>query len=899
MNSIISFILYASGVLALYFAFRTLYSEERKYTENKLIALHCIGSGIWSFGFGGLFAQTDPEIAYYCRSLGMIGTFLYLIVSQMLVCYISGIPKKLKLFLNGFACLGIPLYFLTIQKDETVYYLSDIGMTYSFQPGIANTLYTAYTVLLILFILIVVIYMIRFSKVKRIQAFGKRFLGAVVLMTFGTILDTFLPSLGMAAIPGSTLTQFWGSVVLYIAVRANNRSKINIENMSQFIYYSLSIPVLVYDSSFRLQILNGAAAEFLNPSKEETVFTNNTIDKIFEVTDADAFLFEGNHKNIDSICKNNRITCNLAISKIHDRYNDTIGFIIIVTDLSERIKTMQKLEIAKQEAEAASLAKSTFLANMSHEIRTPMNAILGFSELVLKMDVDTTVRDYVSDIKSSCQNLLAVVNDILDISKLESGKMELSLNHYYTNSLLQDVYHIINVQAREKGLRFRMETDSHIPHELYGDKTRIRGILINVLNNAVKYTNEGGITFHVNVVGKENGAVTLKFTISDTGIGIREEAKEHLFESFSRFDQKKNYGIEGTGLGLAIVYGYLQLMGGTVTVDSTYGKGSTFTIVLSQKIINENPMGSIKTVDSISSLNEREIKILDTKVLAVDDNQINLRVIRGTLEYYGFKVDTASSGADAIALCSQTQYDLVFMDQMMPRMDGIETMGHIRTLSPHYAVGGKGKIIVLTANAIAGMRRELMDKGFDEYLGKPINFRELERVISTFIPPEKIVTQLGAKDTIPEKPKEAPSLATELPAPATEAPAPAYTQNRQAVFADLVPELEYKLGLEHCGGEESVYMEILQLLHASGAEQLSQLKMFYNTKNQEQFTILIHSLKGQLLNVGHTRLSEFAKELEYASREGRQDFIEAHINRFLQKYEEFLNMLGNAFQKLS
>lgn len=865
-------ILFICGILAFYFAARILCSKDRKDFDNRLIAAMCIGSSIWSLGFGALFLQTSAEMAWRCRVVGMFGTFLYLIMAQTLVCHISCIDRWLSRFFVILSLSGIPLYFLTIDRNQTKYMMGVFGMTYSFVPGPVNNLYTAYTVILTLCILATSIYMVTGSKVNRIRAFGKRILLMILLMTFGTILDTFFPLLGIPAIPGSTIMQFWGMTVLFLAVRANTRSKITVENMSGFIYYSITIPILVFDADRRLQIANDAAVSFLGIGRDTLASKSISIGQLFDVDDDTVFCFDGNSRNVNSKCESRQLYCNLAINKVLDQYRDNIGYIIIITDLTEQMKNMQRLEEAKREAESANRSKSTFLANMSHEIRTPMNAIMGFSELILKMDIDKTVREYVSDIKGSCQNLLAVINDILDISKLDSGKMELSCANFYTNILFQDVMHIIDIQARKKGLTFSMDVDPTIPHELFGDKTRIRGILINILNNAVKYTNEGSVTFTVKVLEREENSVTVNYVVTDTGIGIKEDAKEHLFDNFTRFDRQKNSEIEGTGLGLAIVRGSVLLMGGSIKVDSTYGKGSTFTVTLTHKVVDGKPMEGLSShPQEESSLNTQGMKIHDTRVLVTDDNQINLKVIKNTLEYYGLSVDTASRGTDAIALCRSTEYDLVFMDQMMPVMDGIEAMKQIRTISPHYAAGGAGKIIVLTANAIAGTRKELVSEGFDEYLGKPVNFRELERVITTFVPSEKISFPDDSSAAQPGSP---------------------------AFLAELLPSVDVAAGIKHCDEDMTLYMEILHILYDSAPEQLSALKKLYMEQSYEEFTVHIHSLKGQLLNIGHANLAHIARELEMASREGKYDSIGSLMETFITDYDELLKQLEKAFAAL-
>lgn len=855
-------ILFVFSVLAVFYACIILSSEHRKDTENKLLVVFCISSAIWSIGFGALILQTQPEWAYRCRVVGMIGTILYLISGQMLISYLSDIRRCWTKFYDGFAALGVFVYFLTVERSQTIYQLDKSGMTYSFKPGIANTIYTAYSLILAFLMFGIALYMC-FSKTKRIRFFGKIFIIVDLIMLLGTVLDTVFPLMGIPAIPGSTMTQFLGVVVLYMAITANNRSKINIANMSEFIYYSLSMPVLVYDTKGFLQIANDEAAKYLDIDRNQMDVQKLRLGMYFNVDDSTIFDFKGMNDTVDCICIRNNEYCNLAINKIQDRYDDVIGFIIIVTDLSERMKTLQNLEEAKQEAENANRSKSAFLANMSHEIRTPMNAILGFSELALKKENPDSAREYVQDIKNSCLNLLAVINDILDISKLDSGKAELSCSNYRSAALLQEVYHIIDIQAKKKGLLFEMNMDPSIPNELYGDKTRIRGILINILSNAVKYTEQGSVTFDVQMIAKEDEVATMVFSVTDTGIGLKKSSMEHLFDSFTRFDSQRNANIEGTGLGLAIVNGYVKLMGGTIEVDSVYGQGSTFTVTLQQKIVDDSPMSLTSSeIQDNHSLNVDEITIRDTRVLVTDDNHINLKVIKNTLEYYGLLVDTAASGAEAIQLCEQNAYDLIFMDQMMPVMDGIETMQRIRE---H---GVSAKIIALTANAILGVRDELLEKGFDEYLSKPIQFHELDKILRRFVPAEKIQTQ-----------KEGDCAQAEA----------------ELSLEELFPQMDVALGLEHCMGDRDLYMEVVKILYEQANEQLADLQKMWQKKDYKNYIVQIHSLKTQLLNIGYSSLAEDARELEMAGKEERYEDIEKRQDDFIEAYNDLKKQLEVVF----
>lgn len=861
--------LFVFAVLGFYFSLQYIWIEEKKYVENRMLALFCFASGLWSAGFGFQMLQRDAEAAYLCRVVGMVGTMLYLMVAQVLVCYVSEIPASWSNLFNGFAYTGIIVYFFSVEKDQIVYEWSDTrGMTYYFKAGFGNNVYTLYCVILAVIFLIESIYMIRFSSAKRTRRFGRQFLRTGLWIIVGMVLDTVVPLLGIPAIPGSTMTQFMGMVVVRSAIHEINRSRVNLRNLSEFMYYSLSVPVLVYDIKKEIQIVNDAAVDFFAIEREQAIEEKVKIDHFFDVDAASVFDFDGSRSDVDVVCRNNNVYCSLAVNKIHDHYGDEIGYIIIVTDLTERMKTMQELEEAIKTADAANRAKSIFLANMSHEIRTPMNVIVGFSELLIKMQISQEARERVQDIKDSSENLLAIINDLLDISKIESGKMELVCAEYYTASLFKDVYLIINAQAKRKGLNFKLSVAPDMPSRFYGDKIRIRGVLINLLNNAVKYTNEGTVTLEASVLDVVGKMARIQFKVADTGIGIKAEEQDRLFESFSQVDRKVHQGVEGTGLGLAIVKGYVTLMNGDITVDSEYGVGSVFTAYIEQEIVDALPMDSFidekdrRTDDFVIG----PMKISGVRVLVVDDNQINLKVASSTFGYYGLDVDVASSGREAIDLCKMHQYQMVFMDQMMPEMSGVEAMKRIRELDTYYAHGGKAKIIVLTANAVAGARQQLMEAGFDEYLGKPMNFKQLERLFIRFVPKEQIC--ISAEEAQGGENDEQQGELEEL--------------------GELIPAADVRQGITFCGGRLTDYLSILRVTYRNGEKTLKELEELQRNADYENYTIKIHGVKSTSLSIGAKFVSEMAKEQELAGKAKEYAFIDAHLEDFEREYRALL-----------
>lgn len=868
LKYIIFIYLFVCGVLAGYHALQLCLPRKFRIVENRYMAGFSLGSAIWSLGFCSLWIQTKPEYAYWCRTLGLIGTFIFLIFALINVAHYSGISHRLKRILSIFSLTGIPIYFMIVEKHQTLYFMENGTMTYLFKPGLANNLYTLYSLWIALTIVLLNVHMLRKAPNQRTSAFAKRFFLVELCVFLGMILDTILPLIGESAIPGSTITQFWGLIVLYHAVAAFDHTRLTNANMSEFIYSFLSVPVLVYDTDQRIHIANEAASSFLKVDSASLETKKTPVHELFELEYEDkVFSFEGESQRFDALCKINNCFCNISVSKIRDKYKDIIGYIIMVKDLSERHLAMERLREAKLEAEKANQAKSIFLANVSHEIRTPMNAIMGFSELALKTDLNSQAQEYVTDIKNSSRSLLAIINDILDISKLEAGKMELQCENYHSAELFRDIYLIIEGQAAKKGLDFTIDVAPDFPKELYGDMVRIRGILINLLSNSVKYTQKGSFSLHVRLLKKKENIARIEYTVTDTGIGIHPDEIPLLFESFAQFDQKKNQGIEGTGLGLSIVKGFVDLMSGSITVSSTYGEGSCFTVVLPQTIVDESPIEplSLKSASSKDEFSLGQLRIANTKVLIVDDNSINLKVAESSMKYYGLSVDTASGGKESIDLCSTHLYDIVFMDQMMPEMDGTEAMKHIRALHSHYAAGGKGKIIVLTANAISGVRDQLIQAGFDEYLEKPINFNQFERLMKKFLPADR----MEFTET---------SISTD-------------SSQEIDALAKLLPSVDTILGLSYCNGQLFQYLSVLSLLYEKGLNQMNQLQHQWEAEDFARYQVTIHALKGQFLNIGAKELSSIAKELEQAAKSGDSAFIKEKTPAFLSEFTQLLEDL--------
>ncbi len=401
-----------------------------------------------------------------------------------------------------------------------------------------------------------------------------------------------------------------------------------------------------------------------------------------------------------------------------------ITYITYFTIENPDMKLIEELGTAKEAAEKANHAKSDFLSNMSHEIRTPLNAIVGFSESLKDDSIPLSAREKVDDIIMASNNLLEIVNGILDISKIEANKLEIINKEYDIKEVFDELIALTKARIGDKGLAFRVHIDPSLPRVLYGDNIRLKQIILNILTNAVKYTKEGYVDFTVSSVVKDN-VCRLIVSVEDSGIGIKEESLPKLFSKFERLDVEKQLTIEGTGLGLAITKKLIELMNGKIVVQSVYGEGSKFTISIDQRIISVEAPKKIE--DALS--NSKIIDAKGARILLVDDNALNIKVASTLLKKYNFTIDTASGGLECLAkIKKDDSYDLIFLDDMMPKLSGKETIKRLKS-NPNFHI----PTIALTANAITGMKEEYLACGFDDYLSKPIEKKELERVIKTYL----------------------------------------------------------------------------------------------------------------------------------------------------------------------
>ena len=561
-------------------------------------------------------------------------------------------------------------------------------------------------------------------------------------------------------------------------------------------------------------------------------------------------------------------------------------------DYKALLSTLNKLEEATAKAESANRSKSDFLANMSHEIRTPINAVIGMNEMILRESRDENIISYAHDVDSAGKNLLALVNDILDFSKIEAGKIEIIDAPYRLSTVINDMAVITAFRAKAKGLTFDVDVDETLPDNLIGDEVRIRRVISNVLNNAVKYTHEGGVVLSVR--GKwESRHLVLEIAVKDTGIGIREEDLPRLFTRFDRLDMAQNKTIEGTGLGLAITGSLMQMMGGSVNVESTYGKGSTFTLYLTQNVVSKEPIGDYRgrfeKSLAESRTYQRTYHAPSARVLVVDDTVVNLTVVKGLLKQTQIMVDLANSGIEALELTQNNPYDVILMDQRMPRMNGTQALHRIRS-----QIGGANcdtPVICLTADAIAGARERYIAEGFSDYLTKPIDGKELEKLLLSYIPADKIERAVfvspesGVETSVAQTSDEKTSGSG-----ASEADRSGEGKADQQLSLQDLYASHANLHLDEALANtvsEDILTEVLKDYYDTIEENAAEIRRYFESDDLENYTIKVHALKSSSRLIGAMELSETAKNLEAcgnAAKEGDADAKE----EILQKTEPML-----------
>lgn len=543
------------------------------------------------------------------------------------------------------------------------------------------------------------------------------------------------------------------------------------------------------------------------------------------------------------------------------------------------------LESATQAAESSNKAISIFLSQMSHEIRTPINAILGMNEMILRGGTAEEIEEYALNIKNAGSTLLSLINDILDFSKIESQKLEINPVEYELSLVLDDLLNMISDRAAKKKLELNVNVSKDIPFHLYGDSVRLKQIITNLLTNAIKYTEQGSVTLSVSSTKCEAGMIMLHVSVKDTGIGIKPEDKELLLMPFQRVDITKNYNIEGTGLGLSITTNLLKLMESDLHVKSEYGVGSEFSFDVKQGIVEDIPMGNfehrIKADRKKADTYQESFTASGGRILVVDDNPMNLSVVKGLLKNTGLVITTALSGKEAIELVCRDFYHIIFMDYMMPEMDGVETLERIRKLPDNKCVDSK--FIAFTANAVLGAKEMFLANGFDGFLSKPINPQKLENTILQYLPDE-IVT-IKENDAQPSSAAQKKAVPTKTIQPGGE------------IFKALregLPQMDFDKGLANCSGDIDFYLEVFRDFTQLPIKE--ELIKYLNEGDFKNYCIRIHGFKNNAYTVGAMILGDMAYEMERITGDGFPKEIKILQKHLIEQYDRICQKYNSVVQ---
>lgn len=779
-----------------------------------------------------------------------IGFSLLLFVSEL--CSVR-MPRWLIVIMSVFNIIIYSSIF-TIENNSLYYTYMDFQVKEGF-PIIVHgrgVLYYAYTVSILLYVLLATVWIIR-AYLRETNIIKKRQIRIVsvailILVIFYIVEATHaLPITNLFDI--TTIGYTIGSILFLVAA----------------LRYKL-LDTATVAKQFALDELSSCCFVALNEDGKISYYNEPTL-KLFPNIESNTSevisLLDKHVHSKDPIEIDGRMYG--ASSEKLGSEGEDVGKIYLVNDETNQYQYMEDILEQMEIADNANKAKSSFLANMSHEIRSPINAIIGLDEMIIRESREQDVVGYASDIMTSSKTLLSIINDILDFSKVEEGKMEIIPIQYEIGEAISDLINMVSDRIVDKGLQFIVKVDERMPRLLMGDEIRIKQCILNILTNAVKYTERGKVTFEVMYDDISDDEIALKIRVSDTGIGMKQEDLDKLFSPFDRIEEKRNRKIEGTGLGMSITGKLLELMDSKLEVESVYGEGSTFFFSVKQGIVSSEPLGDFYTKNNqkkseVGTYKEK-FHAPDADVLVIDDTEINLAVFTSLLKETKIKIDTASSGKEGIELTKSKHYDAIFIDHMMPEMDGIQTLHYMKD---NHLVDNT-ICVVLTANAVAGVREMYIGEGFDDYLSKPIYPDLLEQRLMEWLPDEKILSPDGDESPM-DNPKDELSI------------------------LEGIEGLDVKEGLDYSASLDN-YLTVLRVFRDTAEGKAEEIRDSFNAEDWEGYTIKVHALKSSARVIGAKDLSELAKSLEEAGN--NKDIVTINKNTYelLKQYEDMANSL--------
>ncbi len=958
------------STISFMIGFIVLKNSEKNATHNWYFFLLCCFCSLWSLSCAIMGLTSNIEYAIYMRSLTIVSILvIHNITIKLIGIWLHIKPMIKKTISILILTLSILIFPIIVAKENVIFVKTSYGFYYKYN-GITDSrwLFNGYLIFWGISILILIIPCIRQCDHKRQKFMAHIVLVCLALNVIGSIEDIILPMTGHTVFPASPIIQFIGIILVYMVTIFYNVTQITIKNVSEYIYRVVEVPIVVISEDEKIEIANTSASSFFEIANDQLVGSN--FFSLFVIPSKELENYKkgsGTGFKLEGECIINSARCSLSISRIYDRYHELIGDIVVITDLTDKLELIDELNQRKDKAIQAMEAKSAFLANISHEIRTPMNAIIGMTEIILKRNVPIEFKDELHSIFAASKGLLAIINDVLDLSKIESGHFEIVERAYLLDELVCDVVSLISIRLVEHPVYLFVEIQPEIPKKLIGDEVRIKQILVNILGNAVKFTKSGFIKLVIRMEEREQNLIVLHMSVQDTGIGIKKKDINLVFKMFSQVDTKKNRNLSGTGLGLAITRDLVEKMGGVIQVESTYGEGTTFSWSLCQKVRKLDIIGymdeekpsfviyeeeqmvtqyftriltmlnidftlirstekignvskdiyfivrkrfyykirkllnipdqrlilimdigeskssdfirshqiflslfELQLLDIINCRDEKEIqehsnyedislqKLSNTRILIVDDNITNIQVVKGLLAPYLMMIDHALNGREAIKMVQKREYQLIFMDHMMPEMDGVETLNCIRGLPDYYYKNIP--IVALSANVVGDAKSYFMKMGYSDFLAKPIEFSCLEQVIRRFLYGKEKKQELS------------------------------FTEKE-------IEGVDLKTASKVFGSNQFVYKEILQTYYDDLSIRRAKLPEIISNKDYFLFTIYVHAIKSASKSIGANLLSAKAEFLEELGLKHQIAENLSVVEAFYQEIDQLLINLHKYFHE--